>query len=130
MNKLAHFLFELFGFLIIWGIFEEITITMIIIPIFWGTLFPDFDHQIKSHRNIIFHSIIPNFVIFLFDFTLINKLLIISVAIHLLCDLIPTFRKKGGYSCIHYWFGRFSTVKTRIWFVLNILGSIIIWVMM
>lgn len=131
MNKLNHFIFETVIFLLLWGFFEKITITMIIIPIFWGTLFSDFDHQFNSHRNIVFHSIFINMVIFWFEPSWANCLLIISVGIHLLCDLIPTFKKKGGYSCIDYVFGRFSTWQTRVWFILNILGAVsyLVWML-
>ena len=114
--------------LVLWGFIEKITLTMIILPIFWGTLFSDFDFQIKSHRNILFHSIVPNFFIWVYNSTTENVIFIFSVSIHLLADLIPMIKKRGGYSCIDiFGFKRFNIKWSAIWLLLNIgIGTIIL----
>lgn len=128
MNKKNHFLFEVVILLILWGFIDKIKLTMIILPIFWGTLFSDFDHQIKSHRNIIFHSIIPNFLVWLYYPTMENIMFIISVVIHLFVDLLPMMKKKGGYSCIDFFgLSRMNTNWSAVWLSMNIIiGSIIL----
>ena len=127
MNKKNHFFFELVILLVLWGFIEKITLTMIILPIFWGTLFSDFDFQIKSHRNILFHSIVPNFFIWVYNSTTENVIFIFSVSIHLLADLIPMIKKRGGFSCIDI-FGlkRFNTKWSAVWLLLNINIGIIL----
>ena len=128
MNKFEHLIIETIVFLILWGFFESITITMIIIPIFWGTAFPDFDHQVRSHRNVIFHSIVPNLAIWLFDMSLTNVLLVLAVGIHLICDLLPALRKgkSGGYACIDLWLFRWGSITSRLWLLMNFIGSVLL----
>ena len=130
MNKKNHFFFELVILLVLWGFIEKITLTMIILPIFWGTLFSDFDHQFKSHRNIIFHSIVPNFFIWVYNSTTENVIFIFSISIHLLADLIPMIKRKGGFSCIDiFGFKRLNTKWSAVWLFLNIGIGIIILIM-
>ena len=126
MNKKNHFISEVVIFLLLWGFIDSIKLSMIILPIFWGAMFPDFDHQFKSHRNIIFHSIIPNLLIWFYDSSLMNFLFIISVAIHLLGDLLPMIKKRGGFSCIDMMFKRMNTFNSAIWLILNIFTSIVL----
>lgn len=127
MNKKNHFFMEVIILLVLWGFIEQITLTMIILPIFWGALFSDFDHQFKSHRNIIFHSILPNLLIWLYNPNMENIVFILSVSIHLLGDLLPMIKKKGGFSCIDI-FGlkRFNTKLSAGWLIINIIIGIII----
>ena len=128
MNKKNHFFFEVVILLILWGFIGKIKLHMIILPIFWGTMFSDFDLQFKSHRNILFHSIIPNFLIWLYNPNLENSVFILSVSIHLLGDLLVMAKKQGGFSNIDI-FGlkRMNTKLSAVWFIVNIIiGSMIL----
>jgi len=69
-------------------------------------------------------------LIWLYDPSLMNVLFIISVAIHLLGDLLPMFKKKGGFSCIDiFGFKRLNTIWSMVWFFGNIILSIILFIM-
>lgn len=129
MKFKSHFVSEVIIFLLLWGFIKEIKLPMIILPIFWGSCFPDSDLKFKSHRNIIFHSIIPNILIWLYEPSMVNILFIISVAIHLLGDLIPMFKKKGGFSCIDMLFKRMNTTQSMLWLFCNIIGAITLFIM-
>ena len=130
MNFKGHFITEIIIMLILWGIFEQITISMIIIPIFWGTSFPDADLKFNSHRNIIFHSIIPNIIIWYYIPTMENLLFVMAVVIHLVGDLIPMIKKRGGYACIDLFnLARLNTKWSAVWLGVNILAGIFLFCM-
>lgn len=109
---------------------DELTISLITLPIFWGAMFPDFDHQIKSHRNILFHSIGLNLFVWFFNQSMFTALLTMSVGIHLLFDCKwwtykdKKFIKKGGSFCIDLYYYRLSTMWTVIWLIVNFVGSV------
>ena len=125
MNFKGHFITEIIIMLILWGIFEQITVSMIIYPIFFGTLIPDADLRFKSHRNIIFHSIIPNIIIWYYIPIMENLLFIISIVIHLAGDLLPMIKKRGGYACIDLFnLARLNTKWSAVWLGVNILAGI------
>jgi len=125
MKFKGHIISEIIVMLVVWGIFERITLSMIILPIFFGTSFPDADLKFNSHRNILFHSVIPNLIIWWYIPTLENILFLLAVVIHLIGDLIPMIKKRGGYACIDV-FGltRFNTKWSALWLGMNILVGI------
>ena len=90
--------FVAFGvFIGLWLIFPEIKFSMIVLPIFLATA-PDVDLKLKfgmkSHRNLLFHSLLfPLFITF-FNETLLNYLIIFSFGLHCICDI--RFKKVGG----------------------------------
>lgn len=131
MNFKGHLISEIIIFLLLWGFIKEITLTSIFIPILWGSSFPDSDLKFKSHRNILFHSVIPNVVIFLYNINLLSNLLILSVGIHLLGDLVPMVKrmKRKGFACIDiFGFYRLNSIYTILWFIGNITISILLFI--
>lgn len=117
-----------------YGVFSEITFSLILIPIFWGALFPDIDQIFNSHRNLFFHSIALNLFVWYFNITNgIAVLCVLGVGLHFLCDSVNIkmrkgkWYKKGGYYCIIYFpKKRMSNFWTTTFLRINFLISVFI----
>ena len=132
MKGSYHLLFGTLFFLVLWGCLEAITITMIAVGIAF-TVFPDSDWSINSHRNWIFHGIIPWIIVWYFNPSLITVMICVGVGIHLLCDITPYKAGwKGGYLIKWYHHGFFWWSKgnqgkyTTAWLLGNFILSIVI----
>ena len=127
MKFKGHFLSELIIFILLFIFIKEITLSMIILPIFFGTGFPDTDLKFNSHRNLLFHSILIPLFVWTFNMMILSNLLILSVGIHLLGDSKwwSKRRTKGGYFCVVYYKKkRLPTRWSVVWYLFNFLVSL------
>jgi len=100
MKGKYHLLTSIIFFIILWLSIPKIKITEILMPIILS-LYPDIDLKFTKylgHRSIWTHSIIIPFIIFLFNPSPITILFIVSVGLHLACDL--RFTKQSGFYTI------------------------------
>ena len=132
MKGTWHFIIGMITFILSWMFIKEIHITMIFIPIALS-LFPDADFKIRSHRNFLFHSIIPWSLVWLYNPTIITALSCLSIGIHLFLDITYTPKKwKWGYLLKFYKKGFFWFAKgkqgalTTIWLFVNFSLSVLI----
>ena len=124
-------------------LFKAVTITLIVIPIFWGTYFPDADLSFKSHRNITFHSLLIPFIIMIFNFELLTILILLSTGFHCWCDItIFKNKMKGTYTIVlipsvtlNFLLFKTKTKEVRmngilstVWLVGNFIISLIIFI--
>ncbi|KKN39613.1 hypothetical protein LCGC14_0741870 [marine sediment metagenome] len=109
MKYKNHFLITTLFFILLWLIIPEVQITEIIFPSILST-FPDIDRQFKvlGHRSALTHSIIIPFIVYLFNPYMNYLLIMLSVAMHGLCDIRLQPKKQVGYYTIK-WFGMKST---------------------
>lgn len=141
MDKKYHLLVAGIVFSILWLVIPKIQVTDIIFPVFL-TIFPDIDLAFEKrlgHRSMWTHSIILPLLIFLFNSISAYALILLSIGIHLACD-VDIFRKKGGFYTIvilnmylsnkvkvpKY---RLKSVQSTVWLIVNffISLSIFIW---
>lgn len=135
MNKINHFLIEIVAMSLMLAYIEPLTITIIAMPIFWGAMFSDFDHQINSHRNMFFHSIALNILVWYFNPSLLTALMTLGVGIHLICDCKwwtysnKKYIIKGGTYCIDMFkIKRLSARWSTIWMILNFAASVVLFI--
>lgn len=103
--------------------------------IHWSTLFtatfftmiPDFDARTKYHRHFFTHSIIIPFpLIFSPIYRELGYILMLSIAIHLVCDI--SFKIKGGKYCINFWTKGFGYWGSTYWLSCNAVTGITMFV--
>ncbi len=134
MNRFAHFIAGIIFFLILWGLFELITFSLILIPIAM-VLFPDVDAGSKYHRNFLTHSIIVWSIVWYLnpEYRILTALVCVAIGFHCLCDINGLNPKKwrGSYTIKftnHGLNGKLSTVWLFWNFILGliILGVVIV----
>lgn len=120
--------FVAFGvFITLWLLFQEITFSDILLPIFLASA-PDVDLKLKfnleSHRNMFFHSLMIPLIIFIFHRDVLLILCILSFGLHCICDI--RFKKVGGYYTLKL-YGNVSVGgywAATIWYIFNFLNSL------
>ena len=133
MRGSYHFLSGIIVFVVLWLTIEEITFTMIFIPIALS-LFPDVDIKLNSHRNFFLHSTLIWIIVFLYNPSMIMALGCLSIGIHLLLDITITPSKlRGTYtlkfvkSRPFFWFLKKKRgLATTLWLFINFLLSVIL----
>lgn len=139
MDKKYHLLVASIVFIILWIFIPKIHITDIFFPIFM-TIFPDIDLAFEKrlgHRSMWTHSIILPLLVFIFNPISAYALILLSIGIHLLCDL--RFTKKMGFyniiilniylsNMVHFPRYRLKGNQTSAWLVVNFLIALIIFI--
>ena len=105
----------------------DITISMIGIPLFWGTYIPDRDSGLDKglHRWILLHSIAIPLFFFIFEQSTLVALLIFTQGLHCLCDIHLRRKKQVGTYTIKYVRIRSKRSKKRKIIGMNGLNSTI-----
>jgi len=96
MKGKHHLLMASIFFIALYFLVERVTLSMLPAPIII-TLYPDLDHHFETHRNFFFHSIFLWVIIFFFNQDIYHLLFILSVGVHLLCDITPRPSKWTGF---------------------------------
>jgi len=135
MKGKNHLIIAAFIFMLLDGYVEEVKLGDIALLIMF-TLIPDTDIKFGSHRNILFHSILIPALTLFGDFGVLEILLILSVGIHLLCDVRFPYMEKdkktdeyewnkpGGFYLIKMGRKRMTYLQTNAWLIGNGLLSI------
>lgn len=126
MNRLAHFIAGIIFFLVLWGLFELITLSLILIPIAM-VLFPDVDAGTKIHRHFLTHSIIAWFGVWLYNPSILTALVCVAIGFHCLCDIngLNPKRWRGSYTIKFTTYGLNGKLST-LWLFMNFILSLII----
>jgi len=116
-------------FLILWLLIPEVKITMIFIPIAM-VLFPDTDLKFNTHRNFLFHSVIIWVIVWIYNPSLINALVVLSIGLHCLCDirLSPKYWK-GFYNIKLYRRSLLKGLTSTLWLAINFIISVIVFLL-
>ena len=114
-----HYLIGLSVFVVLWLTIEEITFSLILAPIALSA-FPDVDLRTKNHRWFLTHSIILWGIVAWFNPGLWSILIVLSIGIHLLCDITLFPSRWTGTYCLKVW-GKTSF----FWFVKKGYGMVI-----
>jgi len=129
MNRKWHFIISLFFFVTLMLLFKVVTVTLIVIPLAWGTLVPDADKSFESHRNIWFHSLVIPLIVMIFNLGILTILIVLSTGLHCLCDI--GLKKKGGFFTIKwvkmksidgFWFA-------EVWLICNFIVAVVLFIL-
>jgi len=139
MDKKYHLLMAGSVFVLLWLFIPIIQITDIIFPVFI-TIFPDVDQAFRKrlgHRSMWTHSVILPLLVFIFNPTTTYVLILLSIGIHLICDLRFT-KQMGFYNIIilkvylsnkvHFPKYRLNGQQTTAWLIVNFLVALIIFI--
>lgn len=109
-----------FFVLLYFVMFPRIRISEIVFPIVVCT-FPDVDLHFGVHRSFLTHSILIPFIVYFFNFYMIFILFIMSISLHLLCDVKFNKNKMRGYYTIKLglWRKGLKGWSSTIWMLVN-----------
>ena len=130
MRGKHHLIVATIFFLALSILVDKVTYSMILAPIV-VTLYPDLDHHFETHRNFLFHSIIVWVPIFMLNYNIYHLLFILSVGIHLLCDITPYPSKWTGYYVLKWRKGGVfkkgplkQGVMSTLWYFFNFVAAV------
>jgi len=138
MKSKGHYFYNAIIFVMLWLAVDEITISMILLPITISA-FPDVDLHFNSHRNFLFHSVLIWLILCFYNFTIISVLSMFSIGLHCLFDVRLKRKKWRGFYSLKIWANKpcwFFLKKKRgtmstIWYLMNfvISGLVLIYIL-
>ena len=127
MKSRYHLISSIIFFLCLYFIFwTKIRITEIIWPIVVCT-YPDVDKAFGVHRSILTHSLLIPGIVYFFNQYLVFILFLVSISLHLLCDIHINKKKMRGYYTIKLGLFKIGLngIHSTVFLLINDLSGII-----